>query len=314
MRKADVLDLLKGVAYDVDEQGKIGSCVSHSIRNLVRLNSRLHLPSEVDVSFADIYARRTTQHIGFDAGMFPDTAIRNVINDGVAVKGAVQDVYDLDSLKQLELDINTALYRIKPIQDFKLYVAKAYDMRDWFKQDFEKNGLRFHQLSIKSYAGWWSGEYPQATGDILGGHSIVIANTVMDDNSFVVVDSAYSGWRTWTLAKGWRFPSIETMDTVMTSWREVNFTKNNNPLEPYAMLKTATISFGDTGEHVKILQRYLISEGCQIPAGVTGYFLEQTQEALRCWQKKRLFKDYGGRYWGKISQNMFTALYEANNS
>lgn len=310
MRKADVLDLLKGVAFDVDEQGRVGTCVSHSVRNLVRLYSRLHLPDEIDVAFADLYARRTTQHLGFDAGMFPDTAIRNVINDGIAVKGAVKGIYTLDELKQLELDIDTALYRIKPIRDFKLHTGGGYDLRDWLKNDFEKNGLRFHQLSIKSYSGWWSGEYPQATGKILGGHSIVISNTVMDDNTFVVVDSAYSGWRTWTLAKGWRFPSVDVMDKVMTGWREVDFRKKYNPLEPFAILKSATISYGDKGEHVKILQRYLISEGCKIPAGITGYFGRQTQEALRCWQRKRLFKDYGGRYWGKISQTMFKALYD----
>ncbi len=174
MRKEDVYSLLSKYAYDVDEQGAVGTCVAHTIRNLIKLHSKLQYDADVDVSFMDIYARRETGQ--GDNGMYPDKALSKIQTQGIAVKGIVKDCYTKDCINP-KISDEVAFYRIKPIRRFSTYYTNStQSLKEHLKQDFEQNGLRFHQISILSDAGWWNGVYPKITGRILGGHSLVIAN------------------------------------------------------------------------------------------------------------------------------------------
>jgi len=307
MNKIQAIDLALNIAYDVVEQGKIGSCVAHTIKNLIKLHGRLNnnFAKDIEVSFSDVYARRATPPI--DNGMYPDIALRKVIEEGVAID-IYQDIFTKEELKAYKIKPNTQNYRIKPIKSFNLYQKMSQQrLEEFLKDDFNRHGLRPIQFSINSYANWWNGEYPQASGEIYGGHSFVILNLVFDDKGVkrvFAIDSAYSTWRMWTIKKGWRMPDLETLSKAMRSMRTITFDTFNK----FNALATATINYGERGQMVKLLQEYLISEGFSIPAGVTGYFGEQTRKALSQWQIKYLKKDYGGKYWGKISQSMFKAL------
>ncbi len=311
MNKIDAMELAINISYPVQEQGKIGSCVAHTVKNLIKLHGRINntFYKDINVSFYDVYQRRTTP--GLDGGMYPDRAIQSVIENGVAID-IFKDVFTPEELQTYKIpeDISKK-FRIKPIESFKtFYKMNKQDLISFLEKDFNERGLQPIQFSIDSFANWWSGEYPQATGEILGGHSFVILNAVWDDNGtprVFAIDSAYSTWRQWTINKGWRMPDFDTLSKAMRSLRLIYF-KKTSIYEKYQALANATIKYGDKGPLVQLLQEYIIFEGCDIPAGPTGYFGEQTRQALSCWQKKYLKKDYGGKYWGKISQAMFKAL------
>lgn len=50
---------------------------------------------------------------------------------------------------------------------------------------------------------------------------------------------------------------------------------------------TTPLQFGSQGDQVKQLQEYLIAQGFQIPAGSTGYFGDQTKQALAAFQQAK---------------------------
>lgn len=52
-----------------------------------------------------------------------------------------------------------------------------------------------------------------------------------------------------------------------------------------ANFPTTSIQYGQSGNAVKQLQEFLISQGYSIPAGATGNFLDQTKAALSQWQQ-----------------------------
>src|SRR3990167_2039430 len=52
------------------------------------------------------------------------------------------------------------------------------------------------------------------------------------------------------------------------------------------MYPTSQISYGQSGAEVTKLQNFLIGQGMSIPAGPTGYFGDQTKQALLQWQQK----------------------------
>lgn len=55
-------------------------------------------------------------------------------------------------------------------------------------------------------------------------------------------------------------------------------------------LITAPLTYGMKGYDVQNLQAFLIGEGIEIPAGATGYYGNQTREAVNAFQIKYAFQ------------------------
>lgn len=69
------------------------------------------------------------------------------------------------------------------------------------------------------------------------------------------------------------------------------------------MYPTTTLQPGQSGNEVKKLQEFLLSQEMNIPAGPTGYFGDETKAALTQWQKQtgvQAGSDFG--YWGPKSR------------
>ena len=64
----------------------------------------------------------------------------------------------------------------------------------------------------------------------------------------------------------------------------------------YDALKTKTIRFGDRGEDVVLLQKFLEKEGFFTYSGKKGYYGNLTKIALRNWLISKTGKVYSGRY------------------
>lgn len=85
--------------------------------------------------------------------------------------------------------------------------------------------------------------------------------------------------------------------------------------EPQKHLFLKDLQVGDRGDEVKMLQNFLIEQGFYIPAGATGYFGNQTKNALIQFQNK--FKNevltpaglkFGTGYFGKYTRNFINTL------
>jgi len=76
-----------------------------------------------------------------------------------------------------------------------------------------------------------------------------------------------------------------------------------------SILVNQDISYGQAGEPVKALQRFLASAGYPTASGVTGNFLSQTRDALRAWQNANLKPgNYTGEYWAALSREKYRTL------
>jgi peptidoglycan hydrolase-like protein with peptidoglycan-binding domain len=94
--------------------------------------------------------------------------------------------------------------------------------------------------------------------------------------------------------------SIEGLQTLLTQLQQqlANLlantpASNNNPI-------TRDIQLNDQGEDVRTLQQLLISKGYAIPAGVTGFFGTQTQQALIKFQQDNNITPAQG-YYGPVT-------------
>jgi len=68
------------------------------------------------------------------------------------------------------------------------------------------------------------------------------------------------------------------------------------------MYPNKTLTPGTTSADVTALQKFLINQGFQIPAGATGYYGEQTKNAVAQWQKAKGVDTQGNDgYWGPRS-------------
>jgi len=66
---------------------------------------------------------------------------------------------------------------------------------------------------------------------------------------------------------------------------------------------TQDMKVGSSGDEVKALQKWLISQGYSIPAGATGYYGEQTKAAVSQWQNANKIDTKGGAgSFGPISR------------
>ena len=156
-----------------------------------------------------------------------------------------------------------------------------------------------------------------------GGHSVhAVRNSFSTgedgEAGFGIIDSAYR-----SAEDGFRFVSKRLVDLGVIKIRFVEFNlegvneapPTNIPTPPIvigasdeAILSTTNISYGDKGENVKALQRFLIAEGYFIAAGVTGNFLNQTKSTLKAWQDITFGPKYSGEFWGAISQAEYKRL------
>lgn len=68
------------------------------------------------------------------------------------------------------------------------------------------------------------------------------------------------------------------------------------------------LAFGSRGNNVTSLQNFLISRGYSIPAGATGYFGNQTQNALRLFQLNQGISPALGYTYGSLTRARIQAL------
>lgn len=323
----DAIEIIKKIAPEVQhEQGRVGSCVSWANVNMHRIYLRATYGASPELAHMDIYMDRKTPML--DNGMYPPNASRMVVERGIALYldgKTIPHCFDKECLQKVtRKNYPSKKYdpvRIKVVQDFYDYypAANKFDLLyTAMAEDFKKHGPRAHQFSIKSYQGWWSGEWPKATGKILGGHRIAIYNVptvspFTGEKLLLVQDSAYSKFAVWSHGiKGLKHLVKKEAEKLMTSFTVYSFIFDNKkkklPARFYA-LTAVTLKKGEQGPMVKLLQEYLIYAGFSIPDGPTDYFGNQTQEALRQWQIMHLGKDYGGKYWGPISQQKMKEIF-----
>lgn len=161
-----------------------------------------------------------------------------------------------------------------------------------------------------------------------GGHSIhgvrgSFSKWEDGEAGFAIIDSAYR-----SSEDGWRFLKKMFMDYGLVQIRfvELNVSGESvlpdpvvptpqptpDPGEPfvYARLAGVDTQFGENNGNSLLLQKYLISQGFNIPAGATGYFGEQTRSALKEWLDRHFpGNTYSGGYWGSISRAKFIELH-----
>jgi len=312
LKYEDAVKLMQELQINHEDQKRIGSCVAQTLVNLAKFNAKNETGHIPPLSVIDIYLDRQTLDLCFDCGMYPDKALNRTTK-----KGYLPDMLPYpaneNELKQIQRDDKVfEKYRIKGlIKDYGYIGYNFEQIWAYITDEFSKGNIVAFQFSITSYRGWWTGgEFPVKDGENLGGHSVVgvgIPFILNGKRGFFVIDSAYSKGKVWSVGRGIRHAMEDTLDFFLRSARYVTFNTGTKP-NKFERLGYVTIRYGEEGENVALLQEYLEQEGFFNYDGKKGNFREITRKALSEWQKQYLKKDYGGRYWGKMSQAMFKAL------
>ncbi len=229
-------------------------------------------------------------------------------------------------------DIDNALKFVSRLTTGKVHYTKSFS--EALKLDTELGNNWEMQVSINfSQSLKWFGQklpYVRKVGDKYnltrtGGHSVHgVRNSfsVWEDGEegFAIIDSAYRSHE-----DGFRFVQRKLVDLGLIKIRFVEFNLDgettkpptNIPIPPIviapsdeAILSSTDIKFGDKGENVKALQRFLIAEGYHIQAGVTGNFLQQAKSTLKAWQDITFGPKYDGTFWGPISRQKYIEIKE----
>lgn len=202
---------------------------------------------------------------------------------------------------------------------FKLE-KKGYGADGLFKELEKWEGKDFvYRVSIKNFkrngnycVDYYFTEFPRVkdmTGcTVTGGHSVVGIDEV---GVFEFNGKPSIALRTSTGSKYKRIIDLDTLRVINTTWEIYtpigdtgNVTVAPEPVVEnldYKILSTTAISYGDSGEYVKALQRFL-------KVTVDGKFGNGTRIALRNWQYKVFGRYYSGKYWGAGSIRKYKTL------
>lgn len=137
----------------------------------------------------------------------------------------------------------------------------------------------------------------------------VDTTTENDSTTQPVSGSAYEQYKAMNpeQQKGTLTEIIERLKTNSANNQESSApTTTTNVPSPStsSLVISRNLSPGSSGEDVKQLQSWLISQGYNIDAGATGYFGEQTKSAVANWQKANNIDTAGNYgYFGPISRN-----------
>lgn len=279
-----------------------GTCVANTMKNAVRFASKIAFGKDFDLSEGDVYIDRETLAMGLDQGMYPDSTIPRVAEKGIAIRGMVPTATTLDELTRTTRkeypDASLAPYRIKILTGGSIISAPADFEALWgyITTTYAKSGIRPFQATIWSYSGWWGSDVPQATGQVLGSHSIVgVALPFMygTKRAFFVIDSAFLTAGVWLVGKGvrivtedvWRVLGHQTRKLAFCEAVEAKLTQNTTP----TLSVSGTAKRGDSGATVESIQRAMIALGYDIPSvssgqSAYGYYGQQTANAVKAWQ------------------------------
>ena len=347
--------LSQEVAFDVvkrylvqHEPQKFGTCVTHSIKNILRLAGKRLFNGRLDFSEHDIYIDRKTRRAGLDSGMYSGLAIDRVIDKGVAVAGTIPDALTEEDLKIDRDDYPDGVmapFRLKLLADRGVINCSYNFDRVWeyLTKTYSEHQVRPFQFSIHGMAGWYRSDVPTATGKNYGGHSVMgltIPFMYRGKRAFFAFDSAYRRGGTWLIAPGVRIVTEDCWNGLGRSIIPVKFIEPiENSLKwgilsdhkPPVIAKplVSKAKSGDSDDNVSKIQRELIKQGFDIPAIKTsrdyGNYGPQTACAVLAWQLKHAqelypnrpgayenIKHWGGKHFGPRSVKLMNKQREQN--
>lgn len=320
-------EVKKDITYDRTRRQKYGSCVFESYDILMKENLlKKGFKIDKDKSFIDIdhsywqYSykphtdsgsvpmqvfnrfsttglpvRLTDQTTAENSRGKPFTYLRDKIN---------QEVYNEKYNVKLDLKIKKRGYSaseliatLKKGELFRISVNNYKDIKGnrcvsfyWTKTPFIKSGYETDFYSkCKRSGGHSIAGVPIGVFEFNGEPHIAINDSTGDSEIRLMSESVLR--------------KILTSYEIYEPTTATEEPKVKSNLEEYekTILKTQTIRYGQRGETVKVLQKYL---------GVTqdGVYGNQTRQAMIQWQIKNLGRSYGGKLWGTLSKNKFVKL------
>lgn len=320
------------------EQARTYRCVTFTFNNMLRtLMLQQGLKPELEVTSIDpLYI--ATKHGRGKTGTVVSNFITWAGKNGMPLPSWSPQMKDHNKeLQALESNPNTknALKFSAPVMTGRYHVTTSYDKAVELNATLPANWQMQVSIDFSDSLRWFGQEVPHLRKrdgrynlTRTGGHSVHGVRdsfSVYEDGEpgFAIIDSAYRSSET-----GFRFVHSKLMKYGIIRVRFVEYNldgtrvkptpvtpKPTNPTKPgvvtdsdKTILAQADIDYGMKGETVKALQRYLVSEGHNIPAGITGNFFNQTRNALKEWQDKHFGPKYSGEYWRGISRQKFIEL------
>lgn len=313
------------------EQGKTYRCGTFTMNNMLRtamLGKGLKPPLEV-TAIDPLYI--ATKSGKGKEGTVMNNAFAYLAKKGFPIASWTPSMTnhdkELDALENSKVISNAALFptvkatgQVKATSNFEEAVALDASLpENWLMQvsiNFSASLKYFGQLV--PYVQKINGAYSFTR---TGGHSVhgvrhSFSTFESGEAGFAIIDSAYR-----SSEEGWRFLTSKLFTYKILTVRFVELAIDGTtvtptptpvptptPADPVHVLATANISFGETSENVKELQRFLIEQGYHIVAGVTGYFGKETKSTLKAWQDIQFGPKYTGEYWGEISQARYRQL------
>jgi len=304
-------------------QERIGTCAIWTFNNMiVWFMLKSGLKPQKDLTNVTLMYKDLKYRAG-DSGTVVSVALRKLAKKGVPVK-TVETILHRKYLSELEKN--------EVVGKGWDYTFPFFKDKDWIQAKNFEDAVKLDRELGDNYVIQVSFTFSKALryfGNIkpfldfkqsfkrTGGHSVagVRGSFSIDkdgDNGMVIIDSAYrsseEGWRFITelmvnsgVARI-RFVEVDT-EVIFENIEKPKPTvkpKENQEVLDKSILSTTIIKYGDKGEAVRALQRYL-------DVNVDGDFGEVTRTALMNWQFKQYGKWYSGKYW-KSSRNVYKKL------
>lgn len=305
-------------------QGNIGTCAVWTIQNLVnQIIAERGLKDVIELDISLMYRDyRWKRGSGEDSGTVVNYLLDQLIKDGVPLR-TTQPITNRKDLLALDQDKT-----IEAGRQFRMHIIESYGapqagfeklMQVMGSTDTFTNKI---QISLDVYRHktkahyWWNWVVDWVNGMYYTGrHSLMaLFMTVNGEKIAGLNNKGKRGILAVDSGDGeFKFITEDYLSKANLTFRVIKV-KGNFGKPPVIevptpvqtdVLATTVIKYGEESQNVTLLQTYLETQGYFTFKGKKGKFYGVTQRALSAWQRDVLGQDYGGSYWGTISQNAY---------
>lgn len=299
-------------SYDRERNQIDGTCVFESIdiNTIQALEMQGLDPTSNGIdTFIDIdhaYLQKTFQPKK-DTGAVPIDEYRRYKNEGLPIRTTYQEVQgDRTPYSQRIKDEKPSAYNYRIKAPYTL-IASGKGADNFFtayEAELKKGNKPLFRISIKNYdnIAWYNETTPYIKSNTMKprdtGHSMA------GGAAFGIFE--YKGEPTVYIHEStgsvdYHLARLSVLRLNMTSWELYSVDSKVEVITtPAATIGNVVIQLGDSGAAVKALQEYLIEQGHAIPAGATGYYGQQTANALAAWYKKNQVT-MDGKIWNSAA-------------
>lgn len=294
-----IANRLKQWFIQSESQGNTSQCVAFTMTNIHRFVARLLGLGEMKVSQLDMYIDRYHQFAGEESGMSPVANYESVGKKGVSIGDTLPLVNNQSLMASVD---DRKFFPDAKIAPFRIKMIKGYEQvnKSWGNVVSVINSVPMGyplQAVLGATDTYFASDVVYGKYNVFyAGHSVTViggsACIVDGQEGFFISDSAYFTGKVYRFGTAIRFITKDFWNTLGYSvfkpifidsiQEQVNAVKIVPASKSVFVYNTA--NFGQSNEDVITVQKALLALGYSLPAGATGFYGQQTADAVLKFQ------------------------------